>query len=204
MPRSSNYPGLLPDPPPELVTTPLPIIEDQRSWFRLHRADYSPIYFGRTGRNRFDAPDGEYGVLYLGDSLHCCFVETYGRSDRGDRRIVTRQELTRRNLATVELSRALRVVDLTGAGLARIDADNRLGTGDYQAARRWSQALWAHPEHPDGLRYRSRHDPARVCLAVFERAGDAVEAIDQGSLLSPANLMLLGEILDMYAIGYLE
>ena len=134
MPRSSDYPGPLPDPPPELGTTSLPVIEDQRSWFRLHLADYSPIYFGRTGRNRFDAPDGEYGVLYLGDSLHCCFVETYGRSDRGERRIVTRQELAGRNLATVELSGALRVVDLTGAGLARIGADNRLGTGDYQGS----------------------------------------------------------------------
>ncbi len=203
-PPSSTYPGPHPDPPADFSTTSLPIVLNQGSWYRLHRSEHTPLYFGRTGFNRFDAPDGEFGVLYLGDSPKCCFVETYGRSDRDDHRIVTRQELTTRNLATVEFSRPLRVVDLTGSGLARIGVDNRLGTGDYRIARRWSQALWAHPDEPDGILYRSRHDPSRTCLAIFDRATDALAASNVGSLVERANLALLAAILDAYDIGYLE
>jgi hypothetical protein len=92
-PPSSIYPGPHPDPPADFSTTPLPIDFNQNLWYRFHRSEHSPLYFGSADSNRFDAPDRVFGVLYLGDSSHCCFVETYGRSDRGDHRIVTRQEL---------------------------------------------------------------------------------------------------------------
>ncbi|CAN5760150.1 hypothetical protein BH23CHL2_BH23CHL2_06930 [soil metagenome] len=141
VPPSSQYPGPHPDPPSDLSTRQISLIHDQYIWYRLHRSEHSPLYFGRSGLNRFDAPEGEFGVLYLGDSSHCCFVETYGRSDRGDHRIVTGQELRARRMSIVEFSRQMGLVDLTGGGLARVGADNRLGTGDYRVAQRWARAL---------------------------------------------------------------
>src|ERR1700729_114756 len=47
--------------------------------YRLHRADRDPIFFGKSGDNRFDAPDGSYGVLYAGKDEYCCFIETCGQ-----------------------------------------------------------------------------------------------------------------------------
>ncbi len=206
VPRRPGYPGPHPEPPDEIDKLELPItlIRADKAWFRLHRADRSPLFFGRTGANRFDAPDGEFGVLYLGDSLHCCFVETYGRSDRGDHRIVTRRELIERNFSEVEFTRSLRIVDLAGAGLARLGADNRLATSDYFIAQRWSHALWSHPDLPDGLLYRSRHDPSRRCLALFDRVSEIPSARDIGSLVDGSNVVLLADILDTYDIGYLD
>src|SRR6478735_5682570 len=40
--------------------------------------DHDPLFFGRSGLNRFDAPAGEYGVLYAGESVECAFIETFG------------------------------------------------------------------------------------------------------------------------------
>jgi hypothetical protein len=199
-----SAPGPHPDPPSDLSTRPLPISINQHDWFRLHGEEHAPLHFGSSGLNRFDAPDGEFGVLYLGDSFHCCFVETYGRIDRAARMVVTRQELMKRRLSSVRFARPLRLVDLSGAGLARIGADNRLCTADYRVAQRWSRALWSHPDLPDGLLYRSRHDPSRLCAALFERAADVATGTSLGNLLDPANHVQLAEILNAYAIGYLE
>ena len=54
-------------------------LEEGTVIYRLQRADREPISFGRTGENRFDAPDGSYGVLYAGEDEYCCFIETCGQ-----------------------------------------------------------------------------------------------------------------------------
>jgi hypothetical protein len=162
------------------------------------------LFFGSTGDNRFDAPSGEYGVLYLGDSPHCAFAETYGRLEQATYPIISIEELRRRRLSFVQFDRELRVVDLTGPGLAKLRADNRLCDGDYRIAQRWSRALWSHPEQPDGLRYRSRHDPSRLCLALFDRVESVVVSTDQGSLGDPSVRELLAQILDTYGFGLIE
>lgn len=175
--------------------------DDDGDWYRLHRAAHTALYFGRSGTSRFDAQDGEYGVMYLADSPHCAFAETFGRLDQLPFPLILVSQLDERRLALVEITRDIEVVDLSGAGLAQLRADNRLGVGDYQIAQRWSLALWNHPEQPDGLRYRSRHDPSRHCLALFNRAADAVSVTDMGSLSGPDNEELLAEILDSYGFA---
>jgi len=201
--RSDDFPGVHPEPPADLHRRKLPLISSHQSWFRLHRREHAPIYFGRSTANRFNAPDRSFGVLYVGDSPHCSFVETYGRND-GHRRIVTSASLVERMLAEISLAEQVRLVDLAGEGLVGLSADARLTTGDYGVAQRWSLALWSHPDEPDGLLYRSRHDPSRLCVALYNRAADAVAKVRSlGSLVEPANDILLVEILDAYGIGYL-
>lgn len=199
------YPGAHPEPPPELSdrTLPILVLEVQITWFRLHRANHDALFFGRTGANRFDAPAGEFGVLYLAESPGCAFVETYGRSEHGTS-LVTARSLAERCLSSVEFTISLHVVDITGAGLAQIGADNRLCTGEYRVAQRWALALWSHPEQPDGLMYRSRHDPSQRCLAIFNRATAAIVATPLGTLVEPHHGELLLTILDGYGFGLLD
>jgi len=71
-------------------------------------------------------------------------------------------------------------VDLTAEGAIQIGAQNQLGTGpDYAVAQRWSLALHDHPSAPDGILYHSRYDGSRRCLAVFDRARDALVVAGQ-------------------------
>jgi hypothetical protein len=179
----------------------LPLLDLTGSWFRIHRCHYEPLYFGRTGENRFDSPGGEYGILYCAGDAHGAFIETFG--DLG-RHVLTMSHVAERCLSRIEAARPLAVVDLTGPGLARLGADERLCAGDHAVAQRWALALWAHSSHPDGLYYRARHDPSRFCLALYDRAADAVRASRQGSLLEPANTALLADILEVYNFGLID
>jgi RES domain-containing protein len=201
VPPEKASPGRHPEPPADLHQRSLPIIATRAPWFRIHQSRYAPLFFGRTGKYRFDAPAAEFGVLYAGNDAYCAFVETFGHSL--DIRVVTMDELKRRDLSCLTANRPLRLVDLTGAGLARLGADNRVCTGDYRLAQRWARALWQHPEQPDGLLYRSRLDPARQCAAVFDRAREAFIASSLGTLADARHRSLLASLLDMYGIGLL-
>lgn len=191
-----------PDPPADLSKRQLPIFHGNGPWFRLHKTNREPLHFGSAGDNRFDAPTGEYGILYLGSDPHCAFIETYGRSTGIN--VVTTKALAERCLSRVEAARPLVLVDLTGPGLARLGADERLCSGEHALAQKWALALWDHPARPDGLYYRARHDPSRFCVALFDRVGAALRVIRQGSLIQPRQTPLLADILDTYAFGLIE
>lgn len=206
---SSPLPGPHPDPP-DLSRLALPLAVVETPWFRHHKSEFGPVFFGRTGECRFDAPpppDGQarpFGVLYLAGDPHCAFIETFGHSHvksgaRG--RMVTTQALEKKRLARLTFPRPLRLVDLRDHGLARIGADLRLCAGDYGPAQRWSAALWAHPEAPDGVLYRARHDPGRSCAALYDRAGEGIVAADLGTLADPGHVPLLADLLKTYGFG---
>jgi hypothetical protein len=70
-----------PEPPLDLANHPLPLRDIGPPWFRSHRSDLAPIYFGRDPmRGRFNDPLREYGVLYLGGDAFTAFIETFGAS----------------------------------------------------------------------------------------------------------------------------
>lgn len=193
-------PGPHHDPPAEIGTFEPLLRITEEPWFRIYRAGLEPLFFGRTGGNRFDPPRGEFGTLYAGQDPCCAFIETFGH-ETGDVDFVTLDALRARELARIEPRRPLRLVDLSGRGLARLRADARLCTGSIAVAQRWAGALHDLPDRPDGLCYRSRHDPGRLCAAIFDRASDALTASSAGSLVDPRNEGLLAEILETYAFG---
>jgi RES domain len=166
---------------------------------RIHRTRHLATFFGRSIDGRFDAPLGEHGVLYAAEDVYTAFVETFGQSTGVN--TVTTTALAERSLSRVEVIRPLRLVDLTGPGLARIGADERLCSGEHEVAQRWAAAIWRHPSQPDGLLYRARHDPSRRCLALYDRAETAVRVTLLGGMLDPALSGTLGDILDTYAFG---
>ncbi len=189
-----------PEPPPSFGSKKLSTTRRMRQWYRVHQTAKEPLYFGKNGGNRFDAPAGEFGVLYVGDDQHCAFIETFGHAT--GTRSVTMGELAVRCLAVITTTRPLRLLDLTGRGLARIGADARLTSGDdYGLAHRWSRAIHDHPSEPDGIIYCARHDPSRFSAALFERTGPMLVATSAGTFLDPPNAVLLGRILDDYKFG---
>lgn len=97
--------------------------------------------------------------------------------------------------------RTLRLIDLVSSGgLTRIGAESSLTSGSgYKNSRRWSKALKEHPTAPDGIYYRSRHDPSRFACALYEDCSSVLEAEPcEGWADLPT---LLGEILDHYDFG---
>jgi hypothetical protein len=201
VPPDAALPGPHPQPPPDLVDRSLPIKVAPAGTlvFRLHRLEHEPLYFGRLRTGRFDAPNGEFGVLYLGASDRAAFIETFGRTLGV--RVVAMSDLAARALAMVRLARALQLVDLTGPGLAKLGADARLCSGDYTIAQQWALAIWQHPQQPDGLLWPSRFDPGVASIAVFDRSRDALEAKSLGSLAETANRERLRDMLDTYSFG---
>lgn len=193
--------GSLSLPPVSLSSQRLPIVTHSDALTRVHRVRVNPKFFGKTGLNRFDSPHGEFGILYTATDLHGAFIETFGDTRN---RTVTVSALNERAFARMELSRALRLVDLTGAGLARIGADARLFAGEHVRAQQWSLAVWRHASAVDGLYYRARHDPSRFSVAVYNRASHVVTAVTQGSLMEATHRMTLARILDDYQFSLLE
>jgi hypothetical protein len=192
--------GPHPDPPADFASRALPISIYRRPWFRIHRLAHTPLHFGRSGDNRFDAPTAEFGVLYVGKDEHCAFIETFGHAT--GECVVDSSELAARGLVRVQPRRPLRLVDLSGHGLARVGADARLAAGEsYDPPHRWALAIHDHPKQPDGIVYTSRHDPSRLCAAIFERAAPHLRVTSLGCLADPMHLALLEMLLDHYQFG---
>ena len=194
-----EHSGPHPEPPADLAQRSLPVVALDRSWTRIYRCALDPLYFGRGASNRWDAPAGEFGVLYAGGDAHCAFIETLGQTTGNA--LVTPAALGERCLGQVTVTRPLRLADLTGPGLVRIGADARLTTGAHAVARRWSRALWEHPAAPDGIIFRARHDPSRIAVAIYDRAAAAVTATLGLSLGDPRQARLVADILNTYGFG---
>jgi len=189
-----------PDPPAGLSSRSLPLKQSSGPWIRIHACSREAAFFGRTGDNRFDAPDGSYGVLYAAEDTLGAFVETFG--DPLDIRLVSRADLAKRCQARVTVARGLRLVDLTAKGLRQIGADARLASGDRAMAQRWGLALWQHPSKPDGIAYRVRHDPSKEAVAIFDRAKTLVKSQPMGRLTD--DTAALAEILNHYGFGLVD
>lgn len=161
-------PGHLARPARELRDRPLPTILLPKSHpvFRLHDARFAPMHFGASGDNRFDAPDGRFGILYLAQQIPGAFVEVFCRQRQ---RWIAETALARFHMSEFHSSRDLQLVDLAGKGLVQMGLDARICTGDYRLAQQWADAFHEHPDQVDGVFYVSRHDPEQKLMALFDR-----------------------------------
>lgn len=204
----TDQPGDHPLPHPELALQ-MPLIFTVKKGdvlYRHHLAELAPIHFSTSGRNRFDEPDcpagHAFGVLYVGEDPHCCFIESCGSTTGVP--AVSGAYLDARAMAKLELTEDLRFIDLfSTGGLTRIGADGRLFTGSYTIAQHWSAALRKHPSKPDGIRYPSRHDHTRVAYAIFSRPVVSFKVSSLGSLMAAVNRALLNDILTLYKVELL-
>ncbi len=165
--------GRAPPPPPWLADVPLPIhrVPADTPLHRIHRIGNGPIFFGpgagQPPTSRFDSLSGAFGVLYVGLSLDVALAETLLRNPA--RKMVSFPAIAERASCELQSHRHLRLVALHGPGLQQVGCDNAISTGPYDPCGAWADALWAHPDAPDGIAYPSRHDPSQISLALFSR-----------------------------------
>jgi hypothetical protein len=194
-----------PNPPADFAKRALKIaaIDAGVILYGIHRSRHAPLYFGRESdpdrRQRWGAPDASYGVCYMAEKGHIAFAETL-LSDLTIEAI-PETELVLRSLARFRVSEPLRLVAMPGRALRPQGADASVVQGPYASTWAWSAALHAHPDTPDGIRYRARHDDSGFSVALFERAGRKVEQLDSVELLNPMSLHDLAQWLDRYEVG---
>ncbi len=195
-------PGPHPSPPADLAKRQLPIARIEEPLFRIHGARRGPLFFGTTGENRFDDPRRVFGVLYAGLSPACAFIETFG--EPLDLPFVTQAQLAERRLTRIDVRAPLRLVDLRGSKMRQLGADARLFAGEHAPAQLWSRAFFEHPDRPNGLLYRARHDAGEYAVALFERAARSIRPRPtRTTLASPANRVLVAGLLGKYGFGLL-
>jgi len=171
--------GAAPRPPDWLnsIDLPLEIIPAGTPLIRVHRLTHHPIFFGPGAgippTYRFDSLRGEFCVLYVGLSLTAALAETLLRNPT--RRMIAYGALAARASSELRSGRDLRLVRMHGTGLQRVGCDNAISTGPYEPCGAWADALWHHPDKPDGIAYQSRHDPSEICLALFQRLDLALQ-----------------------------
>jgi hypothetical protein len=138
---------------------------------RVHLVGQGAIFFGPNpgiaAQNRFDAPFGEYRVLYAAQRLEGAFVESVLRRPG---RILRRSFVEERMWTPLRLKRKLILAKIMDEGLQfhRVDA-SVTATDDYAASRALALALHTDFPHLDGLIYRSRYNNGEICFALFDR-----------------------------------
>ena len=137
-------------------------------------------------------------MLYVGMALEAALVETLLRNPR--RRLVAASWIAERAYSEIRVMGPMALVSLIDTGLQQLSLDNSIATGPYEPCELWADALWEHPEAPDGLLYRSRHDPAHRCIALFERPRQRVEPAGEPVPLLRIELTI-AVILDRYGRG---
>lgn len=184
--------------PPKDLWRRQPLIRVQRGpWFRIHRRELSALYFGAAACFRFDAPDGEFGVLYMAGDIFGAFIETMGQPTGTHR--VAESTLRTHVVSRIHSSRPLHLIDLAASGgLVHIGADNALCTGSHEISRKWSMSLYEHPVRADGILYRARHDPERLACALFDRCREIVREERLGTMDEPSLAETIGTILEHY------
>jgi len=161
---------------------------------------HDPGFWGRTGHSRFDAPKGEYGVLYAAATFEGAFIETFGDLSP---RTVSAHSLTVRGIATLTPRRELHLVDFAGAGLSHVGLDARICTDDHTLPQEWSHALWSHPSEPDGIWYAARHDADERAVALFDRAASAVAVTASSGLMDDPQYRSTARALEKYGFSLL-
>ena len=173
LPGGGEHP-VTPDPIYDAIPAGTPLI-------RIYDPDdYGhPVRFKHFGPTaRFDhhrhphaAPDHDpdRGVYYAAFALDVCVTEVFG-----DTRVV---ECSNRRVVTVTVGRALRLVDLRGAGAMRVGSVAALcATADRPLSQAWARYLYEHPAiHPatDGLICASAHNGGDA-VVLFERAAGSL------------------------------
>jgi len=101
---------------------------------RIHHAARGAVFFGpspgQKPGNRFDAPNGEYSVLYASRRLEGAFVETILRRPKG--RILRADFVNERAYTVLRLERSLRLAKLFDEGLQAFGVDaGEIGADTY-------------------------------------------------------------------------
>lgn len=188
-----------PPPTPDFAQAPLDLttIPAGARFGRVHLACYAdPLGFAKT-RSRFSdprrrrKPENRFGVLYLGETLKVCFLETVLRDKRNgsvEDYPLDEIELRARRFTLVEAAAPLTVVDLRRDGGVRMGVPSDVcRASDQGLAQLWSVALHDHPAAPDGIAYESRLN-GHSNMANYDRAIPKLRVAETMPLLAAPDL----------------
>jgi len=149
-------------------TLPIEVVDGAVTLFRSHPLHLDPVYFSvGHSKNRFDDPNGKFGVCYCALTPEGAFAESFLRQRTGG--FVDASELEIRSVAELAPTAPLRLVPFYGAGLAKLLATAAVTAGAVTVAQAWSRVIYDHPDKPDGILYRVRHDDDQIGMALFQR-----------------------------------
>jgi hypothetical protein len=145
----------------------------------------APMYYGRDGTNRYDAPKRDYGVLYLGRDLPTALMESVFHKHRwltDAKRSIALKEIQSRLVRAVGVLDDLCLADLTAegvmAGFFGLNLE-QLASRDYTHTQQVSAQVHAMREDDvplfDGVLYPSRNNYPAASIALFERAQKKVK-----------------------------
>lgn len=192
--------GAAPLPPDWLDKVSLPIISvpSQTDLYRVHDKNHGPVFFGpgagKPPAYRFDPASGAFGVLYVALQADSAMIETLLRNPQ--RLTVDYKAIETRALSILKAKRDIRLVQATDDGLSKIGTTAALSTGPYAPCAQWSDALYQHPDAPDGILFASRHNPKALCVALFEKADYGLEV--HKTVLLTDMLVEVGALLDRH------
>jgi hypothetical protein len=157
--------------------------------WRVHTSRYAPSGFKpaaarRSGR--FDATDGDYGVLYLADDERTTLAEAFVRGDAvtGSVRVVPRKRIQDTRLSPVIVRRDLSLVSLIGGpALGRIGQDAWLTScdeDDYDVTQRYARAIRRWAPSAAGLVWLSKRDNLHRAYVLFSDRVPA-DALEDGA-----------------------
>jgi RES domain len=146
----------------------LPLIPLPERLIRISKKSYAdPIHWSKLGVHRFDSPVAIYGVLYASNTIETAILEVFG-DQWAQFHEIDSADLELFDICELLITSPLKVVNATGRHL------NRLGTNsgffastDYPKTQAWARSFMTHHQAPQGIRYNSQKNPARINYAVF-------------------------------------
>jgi RES domain len=143
-----------------------------------HSGAWNEFRFYGPLNGRFDPHEGPSalgprGVLYAAILPSAALAEFFQ----------TRRSINLRHrepwLAGFTIAREMRLLDLTGLWPTRAGASMALSSGPRPRARAWARAIYAAYPDAEGVWYGSSMHANTPCVALFERAADALPARPQ-------------------------
>lgn len=137
---------------------------------------YSFRYNGPRGRfdhhsrvNGKPADDPNRGIIYAAYTLSCCLVEIFG-----DENLIT---IEQHQLATIELSQSLKLLDLRGQGAWNAGLNTTIASSDRRKiTQEWGKHFYDYPEdygNIEGIVFSSAKN-SEDALALYERAENKI------------------------------
>lgn len=174
-------------PPPSLQTDAFPATAfSPAGLYRVSGHHTGEPYFGTSGANRFDAPAGQYGACYLGETMSVALAESVLHDEEPDKGVfkIPPSMLVNKYLLRFN-GQPLRLLALMGALLKRLGGSADLaGTGDYGLTQQWALAVFHNPLDYDGILYMSRHLNNKRAVVLFDRAGNKINMRSAVPLIS--------------------
>ncbi|MBD0321305.1 MAG: RES family NAD+ phosphorylase [Gemmatimonadetes bacterium] len=185
-----RLPGRLP-----VVTVPA-----SKPLWRVHLSTRPVMWYGpgtdSPSSGRFDDPALGFGVCYLGETPGVAVLETLVRG--ADYCVVAQAQWGARSIAQVRLAEPLHMVQFEGPKLPAFGVGmDRAGADDPEECQELAAAVHA-ASTVDGIQYRSRFDPSKLCWALFGRASGKVAGVSFTQRLASGAIGL--EVLDEYSI----